>query len=65
MKTDDGQTLDLFGKPERSSSRVVAVEPVEYDAPDMRVEAEPKVWTVTEVNRCDVAERRPPAPDRP
>jgi hypothetical protein len=51
MKTGDGQALDLFGKPEQSSSRVVAVEPVASDASDMRAEAEPKIWTVTEVNR--------------
>ena len=41
MRTD-GQTIDLFGKPEKSGSPV---------APDDSDISEPKVWTVTEVNR--------------
>ena len=47
MRTD-GQTLDLFGKPDKSGPPVAAADPVAPVGPDV---PEPKVWTVTEVNR--------------
>ena len=46
--TTDGQTLDLFEKPEHPDSQIVAAEPVVDEVAEA---LDPKVWTVTEVNR--------------